>query len=1142
MMMKRMGALMLLAILLTLVGEWSCSCYGCLEEERIGLLEIKALMDPHGIYLRDWVDSSNCCEWRRIECDNTTRRVIQLSLGGARDFSLGDWVLNASLFQPFKELQSLDLGGTGLVGCLENEGFEVLSSKLRILSLRENRFNNDKSILSCFNGNLPTLESLDLSFNGLTAGSGGLKILSSRLKKLENLHLRGNQYNDTVFPSLTGFSSLKSLDLSYNELTGSGFKVLSSRLKKLENLDLSENQCNDSIFPSLTGFSSLKSLDLSNNQLTGSINSFEIISSHLGKLENLDLSYNIFNDSILSHLSGLSSLKSLNLSGNMLLGSTAVNGSRKLDFLQSLRSLPSLKTLSLKDTNLSQGTFFNLSTLEELHLDNTSLPINFLQNIGALPALKVLSVGECDLHGTLPAQGWCELKNLKQLDLFRNNLGGSLPDCLGNLSSLQLLDVSENQFTGNIASGPLTNLISLEFLSLSNNLFEVPISIKPFLNHSSLKFFSSENNRLVTEPAAFDNLIPKFQLVFFRLSSRPTSEAFNVDIPDFLYYQYDLITLDLSHNNITGMFPSWLLKNNTRLEQLYLSDNSFVGTLQLQDHPYLNLAELDISNNNMNGQISKDICLIFQNLWTLRMAKNGFTGCIPSCLGNISSLSFLDLSNNQLSTVQLEQLTTIWVLKLSNNNLGGQIPTSVFNYSRLNFLYLSGNNFWGKISDFPLNGWKVWNVLDLSNNQFSGMLPRSFVNFSNLGVIDLSRNHFKGPIPRDFCKFDQLEYLDFSENNLSGYIPSCFSPPQITHVHLSKNGLSGPLTYGFYNSSSLVTMDLQENSFTGSIPNWIRNLSSLSVLLLRANHFDGELPIQLCLLEQLSILDVSHNQLSGPLPSCLGNLTFKESYQKAILGVGYGIVSTPEKAYYETIGPPLVDSVYNLRNFVLLNFTEEVTEFTTKNMYYGYKGKVLSYMSGIDLSNNNFIGAIPPEFGNLSEILSLNLSHNNLTGSIPATFSNLKQIESLDLSYNNLNGVIPPQLTEVTTLEVFSVAYNNLSGKTPERKYQFGTFDESCYKGNPFMCGPPLRNNCSEEAVSSQPGPKDEQGDDGFIDMEFFYISFGVCYTVVVMTIAAVLYINPFWRRRWLFFIEDCIDTYYYFVVASFCKFSNFRT
>jgi len=277
-------------------------------------------------------------------------------------------------------------------------------------------------------------------------------------------------------------------------------------------------------------------------------------------------------------------------------------------------------------------------------------------------------------------------------------------------------------------------------------------------------------------------------------------------------------------------------------------------------------------------------------------------------------------------------------------------------------------------------------------------------------------------------------------------------------------------------------------------------------------------------------------------PPVLGNLTFKESSQKASVNLGAGVLSRSiEKAYYETMGPPLVESMYNLRKGFLLNFTEEVIEFRTKNMYYGYKGKTLSYMSGIDLSNNNFVGAIPLEFGNLSKILSLNLSHNNLIGSIPTTFSNLKQIESLDLSYNNLNGAIPPQLTEIITLEVFSVAHNNLLGKTPERKYQFGTFDESCYEGNPFLCGPPLRNNCSEEAVPSQPVPNDEQGDDGFIDMEFFYINFGVCYTVVVMMIVAVLYINPYWRRRWSYFIEDCIHTCYYFVVASFRKLSNLR-
>jgi hypothetical protein len=43
---------------------------------------------------------------------------------------------------------------------------------------------------------------------------------------------------------------------------------------------------------------------------------------------------------------------------------------------------------------------------------------------------------------------------------------------------------------------------------------------------------------------------------------------------------------------------------------------------------------------------------------------------------------------------------------------------------------------------------------------------------------------------------------------LSSSVPSCFNPPQIIHVHLSNNRLSGPLTNGFYNSSSLITIPL----------------------------------------------------------------------------------------------------------------------------------------------------------------------------------------------------------------------------------------------------------------------------------------------------------------------------------------------
>ena len=104
---------------------------GCLEEERIALLQIKTSLN---LTLYPWGEDALCCSWYGVTCSNsTTRRVIEIDLFFARYWyfpvfstqDMGDLYLNASIFLPFQELNVLDLSENGIAGCVANEGLPL---------------------------------------------------------------------------------------------------------------------------------------------------------------------------------------------------------------------------------------------------------------------------------------------------------------------------------------------------------------------------------------------------------------------------------------------------------------------------------------------------------------------------------------------------------------------------------------------------------------------------------------------------------------------------------------------------------------------------------------------------------------------------------------------------------------------------------------------------------------------------------------------------------------------------------------------------------------------------------------------------------------------------------------------------------
>ncbi|XP_039068704.1 receptor-like protein 15 isoform X2 [Hibiscus syriacus] len=1045
----------------------------------------------------------------------------------------------------FPNLRSLSLGGSELKGSID------IKELVGLRSLEE-------VDIFCYSGCSLLLQSF-VSF-----------------PSLKTLSLGGFSFNDTMvtsdFPNSSvgsprEFSSLKHLELFECEIS-QNFTLQAFQLKNLESLDISETPLANNFLEKIGAMPSLKFLSIWGCGLNGTLHVQELVG--LRSLEEVDILCYSGCSLLLQSFGSFPSLKTLSLGGfsfndtmvtsdfpNSSVGSPrefsslkhlglfgceiSQNFTLQLSSLKHLElssceisqnftlQLSSLKYLELSSCEISQNftlQAFQLKNLESLDISYTPLANNFLEKIGAMPSLKFLRIDDCGLNGTLHVQGFCDLMNVRELDIAYNNLTGNLPECISNFTSLESLDLSSNQLYGKVSA--LKSLTSLVMLRLYDNYFRVPISLEPFFNLSKLKFFDADNNLMYVE-SEMQSLVPRFQLNQISLSCCGDVGQF----PAFLYHQHDLQYVDLSNVNLKGKFPNWLLQNNTNLASLSLANNSLIGPFKLSFFPQTELRRLDVSKNFFYGEVPIEIGEKLPSLRFLNMSKNHFHGTIPASIGDMNYLEVLDLSDNQLSGGLPEGLTlgcsSLNYLALSNNRLQGQMFSSKFNLTELFQLRLDGNHFSGKIPD-SLSDCSSLSVLDLSNNHISGEIPNWMENMSQLTTLDLSnneisgeiprwmgnmsrlehiamaQNHLEGPFPVEFCNLNlHLKLLDLSMNNISGHVPSCFSPLWINQVHLSRNKLQGPITNAFRNSSILVTLDLSNNHLTGKIPNWIGNLSQLSYLLLNNNHFEGKIPLRLCNLDQLSLIDLSNNNLSGTVPSCLMITAFVEVSQEYV-------------RYVAAVA-------YNQTSFS----TDDPIQFTSKNNSYFYKGRLLAYLSGIDLSCNKLTGEIPHQVKNFQNIYALNLSHNRLIGSIPPTFSDLKKIESLDLSHNNLSGTIPPQLVELYSLSYFSVAYNNLSGSTPVMTAQFSTFEESSYVGNPLLCGKPLPKNCSPSEPPPSSLPKGSTDND-LIDMTAFYASFVASYVVVILSIASVLYINPYWRRAWFYHIGEISKCCYYFL------------
>ena len=214
-------------------------------------------------------------------------------------------------------------------------------------------------------------------------------------------------------------------------------------------------------------------------------------------------------------------------------------------------------------------------------------------------------------HGVSVAGSGSEIVALQ---LKGRGMTGTFPPEIGELVDLEILDLSNNQLTGEIPDN-IENLHKLRELYLHVNRLvgAMPVGLWDMTTLDTLSLGENE----------FTGGIPH--------------EIANLD---------RLVLLNLQVNKLSGPIPVELTQLR-RLERLTLSHNQFSGDIPPEMGNLTNLISLRLNRNGFTGEIPGEIAEL-PNLRHLSLAGNALTGVIPAQLGNNSSFETLDIFPNYL--------------------------------------------------------------------------------------------------------------------------------------------------------------------------------------------------------------------------------------------------------------------------------------------------------------------------------------------------------------------------------------------------------------------------------------------------------------------------------------------------------------